>query len=201
MRATGSSAEVKKPVRCQLVTAEALADQMCREYEALEASAPAQSLLELTAHAMTCLLPALHWVGGDPTTAQFPVAFQNERLTKTCDWLRGLTSPQQQEEARRQMLDALWELWPSYVDKCSDVPLLEESVSPYKERTWDFMSRVDSLWVDPGWNSKEIAPYLPEFRDNDCGRVSYSFHLTLLALVTLNRQTGRALLAFERNVN
>lgn len=201
MRATAASTEVKKPVRRQVVTADALADQMCREYEALEAARDAQdSFLGLAAHAITCLVPALHWVGGDPCTAQFPEAFQGERLAKTCAWLRGLTTAEQMEAGRAQMLTALWELWPAYVTECSDKPLSDED--QYKERTWDFMNRIDSLWVDPGQGGlKQVAPYLPEFRDTNCGRISYSFHLTLLALLTLNRQTGRALLAFEREAN
>lgn len=202
MRATAASAEPKKPARrTPPIDADTLIDQMSQECERLEAAGIDPDHLAFIAHAMTCLCPAMHWVGGDPTTIQFPVAFQEERLAKTCAWLRALaTAPAEQvEAARTQMLTALWQLWPVYAELCSDTPISDGN--EYQERQWEFINRIDSLWVDPGWNGKEIAPYLPDFRDTECGRVSYSFHLTLLALVTLNRQTGRALLAFQAEAN
>lgn len=149
------------------------------------------------------LRPALHWVGGNALTAQFPQAFEGERLAKTCAWLRGLRS-EQLEPARTQMLAALHQLWPAYQEACSVVPETNGlgTDNEYRERVWNFVDRVDSLWVDPSpGRLNQPAPYLPEFRDTECGRVSYSFHLTLLALVTLNRQTGRPLLAFELEMN
>ena len=204
VRATAASTEVKKPARrAPRIDADTLMEQICQEYEHQEASGVDEQHLAFLGHALTCLAPALKWVEGDATTMQFPSAFQAERLAKTCEWLRGLASApiSQVEAARTQMLTALWQLWPAYCDLCSDTPLSEGA--EYQERTWDFMNRVDNLWVDPAWGSstKETAPYLPEFTDTDCGRVSYSFHLTLLALVTLNRQTGRALLTFQAEVN
>lgn len=204
VRATAASTEVKKPARrAPRIDADTLMEQICQEYEHQEASGVDEQHLAFLGHTLTCLAPALKWVEGDATTMQFPSAFQAERLAKTCEWLRGLASApiSQVEAARTQMLTALWQLWPAYCDLCSDTPLSEGA--EYQERTWDFMNRVDNLWVDPAWGSstKETAPYLPEFTDTDCGRVSYSFHLTLLALVTLNRQTGRALLTFQAEVN
>lgn len=204
VRATAASTEVKKPARrAPRIDADTLMEQICQEYEHQEASGVDEQHLAFLGHTLTCLAPALKWVEGDATTMQFPSAFQAERLAKTCEWLRGLASApiSQVEAARTQMLTALWQLWPAYCDLCSDTPLSEGA--EYQERTWDFMNRVDNLWVDPAWGSstKETAPYLPEFTDTDCGRVSYSFHLTLLALVTLNRQTGRALLTFQAGMN
>ncbi|MBI0447201.1 hypothetical protein [Deinococcus sp. DB0503] len=203
MRATAASAEVKKPARrATRPDPKATERQLTDEYTAL--AEQGHPLIEsgLLAHAMTCLIPALGWVGGDPLTVQFPIAFESERLAKTCAWLRGLANApaEQVEAARTQMLTALHQLWPAYCGACSDTPLSEGQ--EYVERQWDFVNRIDSLWVDPAPGKlNEPAPYLPEFRDTECGRVSYSFHLTLLALVTLNRQTGRPLLAFELEMN
>ncbi len=140
---------------------------------------------------------------GDALTAQFPTAFQQERLAKTCAWLRDLR-PDQHPGARTQMLTALHLLWPTYCDECSEAPLAptptSDGTDEYQQRRWKIVEQLDSLWVEPDpTNRHETAPYLPEFRDTPCGRVSYSWHLTLLALVTLNQQLGRPLLDLKED--
>jgi|GEM_PF-5896194 len=155
----------------------------------------------LTAHAITCLTPALHWINGDPLTITFPSAYQQERLAKLCAYLQTIHGTTKLEPARASMLTALHELWPAYQDACSHAPLnsaLEGDDNTQEYRAWNFPERTPSPWggpFDPPLDAP--APDLPEFRDTECGRISSSWHLTLLAVVFLNHWTGRRLLDFD----
>lgn len=170
-----------------------LLDQLDREFDAYSTlcltadSAPSVDAQGLMAYFFCCVRVALHWVGGDPYTVEFPQHYQGERLAKLCRWLSGLP-PEQLEQARAGQVAQLHRRWPAYAAKCTTYRGDDGSPPDVLGFTW---VGLDSLWSSD--EPTDDTRYFPKF---GCVE-SEDFHLLALAVLFLNRATRRKLSDLE----
>lgn len=164
-----------------------LFDQLDREFDAYSTlcltadSAPSVDAQGLMAYFFCCVRVALHWVGGDILTFEFPASFKSERLSKLADWLKQLPATEW-EAARRAQLTHLHSVWPKYAEKCTTYSEEMEALG----FTWD---GIDSLWQSEDGTTPDPPQYLPKFHCKE----SEDFHLISLAVLFLNRRLRRRL--------